>query len=127
MHNRWRRRASGKAGGNRGQWQAGVANNNQKGGAGGPGRGGGGGGNADPAPFGMKKELDPSQSNENGRILASTFVKAGTVKGESKVGLAQAAESAVKDATDEVDEETISKENQKVVHDYFQTMQNDQQ
>jgi hypothetical protein len=113
-------------GGGKGQWQAGAMNN-KGGGLGGPGRGGGGGGNADAAPYGIKKEIDPSQNNETGRILASTFVKAGTVKGESKVQLSQAAESAMKDATDEVDEETVSKESQKVVHDYFQTMQNDQQ
>jgi hypothetical protein len=112
--------------GAKGQWQAGNMNNG-RGGMGGPGRGGGGGGNADAAPYGIKKEMDPSQSNDTGRILASTFVKAGTVKGESKVQLSQAAESAMKAETDEVEEDAVSKENQKVVHDYFQTMQNDQQ
>ena len=50
-------------------------------------------------------------------------VKAGSVKGESKVALAKAAESAMKDSTDEVDEESVSKESQKVVKDYFETMQ----
>jgi hypothetical protein len=114
------------ASGSRGQWQAGVPNN-QGGGTGGPGKGGGGGGDAGAAPYGIKKEIDPSQNNDTGRILASTFVKAGTVKGDAKVQLSAAAESAMKDATDEVDEDAVSKESQKVVHDYFQTMQNDQQ
>ena len=78
------------------------------------------------APYAIKKEAAPVQDIANGRVLASTFVKAGTVKGESKVELSQVAEAAMKDVADEVDEEAPSKESQKVVKDYFETMQKSQ-
>jgi hypothetical protein len=108
-----------------GKWAAGDTNKDGNG-AGGPGRGNGGHIGVEQAPYAIKKEADPVQNIDNGKILASTFVKAGTVKGESKVALSKAAESALKDSTDEVDEESVSKESQKVVKDYFETMQKDQ-
>jgi hypothetical protein len=108
-----------------GKWEPGNGNK-PGGGAGGPGRGNGGHTGVEQAPYAIKKEADPVQDIDNGKILASTFVKAGTVKGESKVALAKAAESALKDSTDEVDEESVSKESQKVVKDYFETMQQEQ-
>jgi hypothetical protein len=112
-------------GGAHGQWRAGDTNRAGRG-QGGPGRGNGGGIGKEEAPYAIKKEAAPVQDIENGKILASTFVKAGTVKGESKVQLSQVAEAALKDTTDEVDEEAVSKESQKVVKDYFETMQKGQ-
>jgi hypothetical protein len=112
-------------GGQHGEWRPGDTNRAGRG-QGGPGRGNGGGIGKEEAPYAIKKEAAPVQDIENGKILASTFVKAGTVKGESKVELSKVAEAALKDTTDEVDEEAVSKESQKVVKDYFETMQKGQ-
>jgi hypothetical protein len=111
--------------GQHGQWRPGDTNRNGQG-QGGPGRGTGNFVGKEEAPYAIKKEAAPVQDIESGRILASTFVKAGTVKGESKVALSQVAEAAMKDTADEVDEEAPSKESQKVVKDYFETMQKGQ-
>ena len=58
----------------------------------GPANGGGGGvamGNNRPppevAPFQVKNETDISDKNEKGKVLASTFVKAGSIKGDADV------------------------------------------
>ncbi len=106
-----------------GKWQQGDPSGKNGNGAGGPGIGKGGHVGLEQAPYAIKKEAAPVQDIDKGKILASTFVKAGTVKGESKVQLSQVAQSAMKDATDDVDEESVSKESQKVVKDYFETMQ----
>ena len=111
--------------GRAGQWRAGETRGSGNG-QGGPGKGMGGGIGKEEAPYAIKKEAAPVQDIANGRILASTFVKAGTVKGESKVELAKVAKAAEQDMADEVDEEAPSKENQKVVKDYFETMQKSQ-
>jgi hypothetical protein len=111
--------------GRTGEWRPGDTNRNGNG-QGGPGRGRGNGIGKEEAPYAIKKEAAPVQDIANGRILASTFVKAGTVKGESKVELAKVAKAAEQDVTDEVDEEAPSKESQKVVKDYFETMQKSQ-
>jgi chemotaxis protein histidine kinase CheA len=109
-----------------GKWGQGDPQGKWGNGMGGPGHGNGGNGQKTQAPYTVKREVDPTQNIDNGKILASTFVKAGTIKGDSKVGLSQAAAAAQNDAADEVDEESVSKESQKVVKQYFQTMQEGQ-
>src|SRR5207248_919958 len=81
--------------------------------------------NPQEAPFSVKDERDPSQLNEKGKVLASTFVKAGSIKGESKIGLHDVVPSVDKDATDEVGEERIPRGDQSVVRDYFATIKKD--
>jgi hypothetical protein len=92
----------------------------------GQGNGGGGGiaaGNNRPAPevapFRVKDETDISQKNDKGKILASTFVKAGSIKGDAKMQLHDVLPSVDKEATDEVDEQRIPRQDQEAVRGYF--------
>jgi len=117
------KQGQGKGPNNTGKWAQGEPKNNQGNGMGGPGQGMGGRGEKEQAPYTVKREAAPTQENQDGRILASTFVKAGTVKGSSRVELSKVAANAVKDTTDDVDQESVSRESQKVVKDYFETMQ----
>lgn len=78
-----------------------------------------------PAPFTVKQEVSQSQDDEKGKLLASTLVKAGSIKGESKAELKNVAESAEKQMTDEVDQDRISRQARNVVKGYFGSMQQD--
>jgi hypothetical protein len=78
------------------------------------------------APFGVKQELSDSQTNDNGKILASSFVKAPAQKGTSKMSLSKVAEAEMKEATDEVDQERIPRGAWKAVKGYFDTLKSDQ-
>ncbi len=112
--------------GGQGQWKQGD-NRNFKG----PGPGGGAGIGAgdrtfkEEAPYDVKKELSPSEDIDSGKILASTLIKAPSEKGVSKVGLSEAIASAEKDATDEVEEDRISRQAQNAVKDYFSSVKKD--
>jgi ribosomal protein L16/L10AE len=108
-----------------GEWKAGDPNNRQGNGMGGPGQGNGGHAQKEQAPAGFKPEIDPSQDNEKGKILASTFVKSDALKGDSKIELGQIIQSAQKDSTDEVDQEHVSRQQQSVVEEYFRTIEKD--
>lgn len=77
------------------------------------------------APYQVKQEKSPSQNNENGRILASTLVKAGAIKGESKEQLKEAARSAEQEAAEEVDTERVGKAAQGAVREYFRSLGTD--
>ena len=104
---------------NMGPWRAGDPNN-QGAGSGGPGISAGGPrpkGTEAPAAF--KREQAPSQTIQNGKIIASHFIKASAEKGTSRVAASEVAEAAEKEATDEVEQERISKPAQKVVKQYF--------
>jgi hypothetical protein len=114
----------GNQGNPQGKWNGQGANQM------GPNQGGQGAGDRSGkqwAPFAVKQEIDPSQDIEAGKLLASTFVKAGTVKGESKETLKQVAQAAERDATDEIDQEHVSKQAQGVVKAYFNSIQKDAQ
>jgi hypothetical protein len=77
-----------------------------------------------PAPFTVKPEVSQSQDNESGQLLASTFVKdSKPIRGESTVTLKDVAAAAQADQTDEVDQERISPQAQKVVREYFGAME----
>ena len=71
----------------------------------------------------MKQEVDSSEDIESGAILANTLVKDRSIKGESKAKLSEVAASALSEATDEIDQERISRQAQKVVKGYFETLQ----
>ena len=73
----------------------------------------------------MKQEVSQSEDIEGGAILANTLVKDKSIKGESKVKLSQAAQSALSQETDEIDQERISRQAQKVVKGYFETLQHE--
>ena len=74
----------------------------------------------------MKKEVSPSQDDENGKILASNYIKDNKpIRGSSSMSLRDVACSAVNDKTDEIDDERISRSAQRVVREYFSSMEHD--
>ncbi len=75
------------------------------------------------APATFKQELDPSQDNANGKILASRYVKAGIDPGKSTADLRDVATSAQKDAPDDIDQDHVPREAQQAEKDYFSAMQ----
>ncbi len=77
------------------------------------------------APYQVKTEISQSEDIESGAILANTLVKDKSIKGESKAKLSEVAQSALSEKTDEVDQERISRQAQKVVKGYFETIQNE--
>jgi hypothetical protein len=116
-----------KGNGANGQGQFAQGNQGQGGGAGGNGKGGGKSPDMVATPFHMQQELDPSQDNGTGKMLASRFVKAGIDPGKSTEGLRDVAVAAQQDAPDEIDQDHISREAQQSVKDYFSGMQQDGQ
>ena len=75
-----------------------------------------------PAPFGVKKENSPGERDAKGQVLAGWFVKADSIKGESREKLKEILASAEKDQADEIDQDRIPLSSQKVVRDYFNSM-----
>ena len=108
--------------GGQGPGQMGPKPPGQGKGMGGPGFGAGGVGQKTVAQYTVKQEMDPSQKIDSGRMLAKTFVKAPAEKGTSIIQFTPAAAAAVKDATDDVSEESVPKEAQNAVRGYFNTI-----
>jgi hypothetical protein len=107
-----------------GQWKPGD-NQDQGAGMGGPGRGEGGNAPYAPAPFGVKSEVSKSHDDDDGRVIASTLIKSESLKGESKAEIQKIVESETKEATDEVDQQRVSRQAQRAVREYFQSMAKD--
>lgn len=74
------------------------------------------------APFAVRQERSPTQNIEGGRVLASTLVRAGSVKGEAREQLKQVTQAANQEAAEEVDPERVSRASQKAVRDYFNSL-----
>ena len=111
-------------GNNNGQW--GQGNPVQKGqGMGGPGIGAGGKAEVAEAPFAVVQDVSAGQIHENGKILASSLVKAAALKGDSKIDLSSAQGSDYKEMTDEVDTDRIPRPAMKAVKEYFGDVQDD--
>ena len=110
--------------GQQGQWQPGQ-NQQQGNGMGGPGRGAGGQAQVQAAPFSFTPQVSKSHDDEAGRLIASTLIKADAIKGESKAQVQQIVESETKEATDEVDQQRVSRQAQQAVKQYFQSMAKD--
>ncbi len=106
-----------------GQWAKGNPNQQGQGGQGGPAMAAGARPDAQEAPFGVKQEVTSYQTDEKGKILASSFVKAGSVKGDSKVELSNDALKDYQEATDEVQEDRIPRNASNAVKEYFKTLQ----
>jgi hypothetical protein len=113
--------------GNNGQW-----NNNNNRQFKGPNNGMAGGGIGagdrsakEQAPYQVKQEVDQSPDDEKGKILASTLIKAKSQRGESKVGESSVAPPPEQEATDEVEQERISRPAQQAVKEYFSAWQKD--
>ena len=110
--------------GQQGNWGNG---NNQN-----PGQGPAGGGIGvgdrtfkEQAPYQLKDEISQSKDIEGGKILASTLIKAKSVRGESKVGEATVAPPPEQEAADEVEQERISRPAQQAVKEYFSAWEKD--
>jgi hypothetical protein len=110
-----------------GQWAQGNPQNQPGQGDGAPGQAAGDRPAPQEAPFGVKQELSESQTDEKGKVLASSFVKAGTIVGESKAGLSDAVLQEKQDAADQVDEDRIPRASAQAVKNYFQTLKDDSQ
>jgi hypothetical protein len=95
------------------------------GGQGGPGQATGQRPKGQSAPFGVKQEITKYQTDDKGKILASSFVKADPIKGQSVVGLSSAIAAAENEATDEIEEERVSKQARQAVKEYFDTLKQD--
>jgi hypothetical protein len=120
----------GQSNSGQGQWpgqpqQPGGQGGNGQGGNGQGGHGFGGEGAKAEAPYTLKEEIDPSERIGTGKLLATSYVKAGVLKGENKLELKQVAAAAEKDEADEIDQDRISRQAQGVVREYFNTMQKD--
>jgi hypothetical protein len=120
----WANNQNIQGGNNPGQW-------NQQAAPAGPNQGGQGAGDRtykQAAPFSVKPEISPSQDDEKGRILASTYIKDNKPnKGTSTAELQDVAKSALNDSTDEIDQERISRQAQSAVKQYFGSMEKEQQ
>ncbi len=115
-------------GNNNGQWQQGKNNNgnpkpNQ--GMGGAGIGAGPRDYKEEAPYAVKAEISKSEDIEEGKILASTLVKARSEKGKSTVSLQEIAKKGQNEATDEVEQDRISRQSQQAVKEYFRSVADD--
>lgn len=76
-----------------------------------------------PAPFTVKKEVSPGETDDKGKTIASWLVKADSVKGESKEQFKQIVMSAKRDQADNVDQDRIPMRAQKAVRDYFNALE----
>lgn len=98
------------------------------GGSGTSGRGlGGGVGEGDRsfkevAPFTVRPERAPTQTDERGRVLASSFVRAGALRGEATEELKEVTRAAEQQAAEEVDTERVGRAAQRVVRQYFNAL-----
>lgn len=112
---------------NNGQWREGD-NRNFRGpnnGMGGAGVGAGDRSAKAQAPYALKEEMAPSQDIEGGKILASTLIKSQTIKGESTVAAQSVAAPPEQEATDEIEQERISRPAQQAVKEYFSAWEKD--
>jgi hypothetical protein len=95
------------------------------GGQGGWAKANGAGQKPQPAPFDVKAELSNSQTIEKGKLLASNYVKASALKGESKAQLKRVVEAAESDAADEVDQSRVTRQARQAVKEYHRSVAKD--
>lgn len=76
-------------------------------------------------PYQTVQELSKSQTIETGQIIANSFVKAPSERGEAKLKLTQAIEAKTKGEDGEVTTYRIPRGAQKAVKDYFDTLKQD--
>jgi len=115
----------GKWGQGQGQFQQGQGQPPQgQGGQGGFAQASGARPAGEVAPYNVQQEVAPSQTDENGKILASSFVKAASERGESKAALQKVLEREFNESTDEVEQDRIPAQAQKSVREYFDAVKN---
>ena len=75
-------------------------------------------------PFTLTQEHAPTQTREDGQILASFLVKDPQgMTGESRQRLRQVLQSAESQATDEVETERVSRQSRQAVRNYFGSLE----
>lgn len=90
------------------------------------GIGAGGRASKETSPDAFKPEMDSSEDNQKGRILASNYIKDNhPIAGKNGEGLKQIASSAEQESSDEVDSDRISNQAKSTVEKYFKTMEDD--
>jgi len=118
-----------KSGNNQGgasPWQAGDPVQAEQGeGQGGPGVGNGGNGQKTAAPSAFVPSVDTSPEDQEGKVLAGSYVKDRSVVGESKAAVAKIAAAKLSEPTDEVETSRVSGSARKAAEEYFRTMAND--
>jgi hypothetical protein len=71
----------------------------------------------------MKREVVKGEKTPGGRILSSTFVKTDKLDGTSKIQVTPAELDAIhQQSPDEVSEENVSKDAQKAIKQYFDSL-----
>jgi hypothetical protein len=73
----------------------------------------------------VKRELSHSDTIDKGKILASNFVKAAALKGESKTKLREATPAADAELSDEVDNTRVSRQAREAVKEYHRAIGRD--
>ena len=71
----------------------------------------------------MHHEVDTGTTDENGRVLASRYVKGHMDPGQSKAQLQKVALEHQQEAQDEIDMTAIPREAQEAFKDYFTQLQ----
>jgi hypothetical protein len=118
----------GQGGGEQGEFQLGDPEGRGgkgDGGGGGPGQASGARPKPQVAPFAVKPEVSHSDTIEKGKILASSFVKADALKGETKAKLQSVTEAAETEQTDEVDNSRVSRQAREAVKEYHRAINKD--
>jgi hypothetical protein len=82
----------------------------------------GGRGTKQSAIAGFKAEKSPSQTNKSGELIASQFIKAPNVKGQSTAELQKVIKAAQNDAPDTVDQDRISKQEEAIIKKYYDSI-----
>jgi hypothetical protein len=92
---------------------------------GGPGQASGARPKPQVAPFAVKTELSHSDTIDKGKILASSFVKADALKGESKSQIQDVPQASETELTDEVDNSRVSRQAREAVKEYHRAINKD--
>jgi hypothetical protein len=109
-------------GAGQGRWAAGDPEGRRGAGQGGPGIGAGGNTGKSVAPYQSRSELSRSNLREDGKFLASTFVKDGGIRGESTIRLKEVLTATEAAAGEDVDDSRPDPRRQTVQRNYFRTL-----
>lgn len=71
------------------------------------------------APYAVKAEKSPTQTNSGGELIASQFIKAPNVAGQSRAELRKVIQSVVTDPAEPVDQDKIGRQEASIVKKYY--------
>ena len=67
----------------------------------------------------MKADKSPTATSDGGELIASQFIKAPNVKGQSTAQLKDVIKSVENDPSDPVDQDRVSKQEEQIVKKYY--------